>query len=267
VEFPTIDPVAFRLGPLEIKWYAIAYVAGLLVAFAYMKRLVRTPYLWGKGSPLPSPSQVDDLFIWAALGVILGGRLGYVLFYDPAYFAQNPLDIAKLWEGGMSFHGGFLGVIAACWTYGRTTGIGADRWLDLAAAGVPVGLGLGRIANFINGELFGRISALPWAVVFPGGGPLPRHPSQLYEALLEGAGLFAACRIATHRFQALVHPGRVAGIFALGYGLARIVAECFREPDPHIGLMAGFLTRGMLLSVPMLAIGGWLIIRSKRTTP
>ena len=176
--FPSIDPVALRLGPLEIKWYALAYVAGLVFAVAYMKRLVRTPRLWGEGPPPPSPGQIDDLFIWATLGVVVGGRLGYVLFYDPSYFLQEPLAIARLWQGGMSFHGGFMGVIAACWLQARTTGIMLDRWLDLAAAAVPVGLGLGRIANFINGELYGRASTVPWAVVFPGAGPLatPSEP-------------------------------------------------------------------------------------------
>ena len=261
--FPSIDPVALRLGPLEIKWYALAYVAGLVFAVAYMKRLVRTPRLWGEGPPPPSPEQIDDLFIWATLGVVVGGRLGYVLFYDPSYFLQEPLAIARLWQGGMSFHGGLMGVIAACWLQARTTGTMPDRWLDLAAAAVPVGLGLGRIANFINGELYGRASTVPWAVVFPGAGPLARHPSQLYEAALEGLGLFIACRIASHRYNALAHPGRVAGIFTLGYGMARIVVEAFREPDPQIGVAAGFLTRGMLLSLPMMAVGGWLIIRSR----
>ncbi|MDP9137555.1 MAG: prolipoprotein diacylglyceryl transferase [Pseudomonadota bacterium] len=261
--FPSIDPVAFRLGPLEIKWYALAYVAGLLFAVAYMKRLVRTPRLWDEGSPPPSPGQIDDLFIWATLGVVLGGRLGYVLFYDPSYFLRQPLAIARLWQGGMSFHGGFAGVIAACWLHSRNTGVRLDRWLDLAAAAVPMGLGLGRVANFINGELYGRVSSVPWAVVFPDGGPLPRHPSQLYEAALEGMGLFLACRIASHRFRALAYPGRVAGIFTLGYGMARMGVELFREPDAQIGIAAGFLTRGMLLCLPMMVVGGWLIIRSR----
>lgn len=264
---PGIDPVAFRLGPLEIKWYALAYVAGLIFAIVYMKRLARAPRLWGDGPPPPSARQIDDLFVKAALGVVLGGRLGYVLFYDPEYFLRQPLEIVRLWHGGMSFHGGFVGVIVACWLHGRATGIGTDRWLDLAASSVPVGLGLGRLANFINGELYGRPSTVPWAVVFPYGGPLPRHPSQLYEALLEGVGLFIACRIASHRYQALSHPGRVAGIFSLGYGVARIAVEFVREPDAHIGAAAGFLTRGMLLSLPMVAVGCWLIVRSGGNRP
>jgi phosphatidylglycerol:prolipoprotein diacylglycerol transferase len=263
--FPEIDPVAFSLGPFQARWYALAYVAGLIFAFAYMKRLVRNTPLWSGRLPTMTPDAIDDLFLWATLGVILGGRLGYVLFYDPAYFAANPLDIVKLWQGGMSFHGGFLGVIIACWAFRLARRIRLDQLLDLAAASVPVGLGLGRLANFVNGELYGRVSDVPWAMVFPTGGPLARHPSQLYEALLEGLFLFLLGRIATHRFLSLSHPGRVAGIFALAYGLIRIFIEFFREPDPHIGLIAGVISRGMLLSVPMIAIGLWLLIRSRRT--
>jgi phosphatidylglycerol:prolipoprotein diacylglycerol transferase len=262
--FPEIDPVAFTIGPFEARWYALAYIAGLILAFWYMKRLVRNPSLWN-GTPAPATQQIDDLFLWATLGVILGGRLGYVLFYDPVYFAAHPADIFKLWQGGMSFHGGFLGVILACLAFARRHNLRLDQILDLAATSVPFGLGLGRLANFINGELYGRVSDVPWAMVFPHGGPLPRHPSQLYEAVLEGVGLFLIGRIATHRLHALVHPGRVAGLFSLSYGLMRIAVEFFRQPDVHIDLYAGFLTRGMMLSLPMILIGLWLILRSRRT--
>ena len=263
LSFPDIDPVAFSLGPFAVRWYALAYVVGLVFALFYMKRLVANPALWPGTRPSMTAQQLDDLFLWGALGVVLGGRLGYVLFYDPLYFAADPLEILKPWEGGMSFHGGFLGVIVACWIYGRHIGVGLDRMLDLAAAGVPVGLGLGRLANFVNGELFGRATDVPWAIVFPGGGPIPRHPSQLYEAFLEGLLLFVAIRIATHRFHALARPGRVSGIFALGYGLVRIFVEFFREPDRQIGLMAGMISRGMLLSVPLVLVGVWLLWRSR----
>jgi phosphatidylglycerol---prolipoprotein diacylglyceryl transferase len=263
--FPRIDPVAFSLGPFQARWYALAYVAGLIFAFWYMKRLVSDPELW-RGKPAAATSvQIDDLFIWATLGVILGGRLGYVLFYDPAYFAAHPADIIKLWQGGMSFHGGFSGVIVACWAFAHVKKLRLDQILDLAAAAVPFGLGLGRLANFINGELFGRVSDVPWAMVFPEGGPLPRHPSQLYEAALEGGLLFLIGRIATHRHHALAYPGRLAGLFALSYAFIRIFIEFFREPDVHIGLVAGFITRGMLLSLPMILIGVWLLLRSRRT--
>jgi phosphatidylglycerol:prolipoprotein diacylglycerol transferase len=250
---------------LQARWYALAYVAGLLLAFWYMKRLVRNPALWKAAAPAATPRQIDDLFLWATLGVILGGRLGYVLLYDLPYFAAHPADIFKLWKGGMSFHGGFLGVIVSCWAFTRWQRLRLDQILDLAAAAVPFGLGLGRLANFINGELYGRVSDVPWAMVFPDGGPHPRHPSQLYEALLEGVLLFAVGRIATHRLGALAHPGRVAGIFALGYGLVRMFVEFFREPDVHIGFDIAFLTRGMILSLPMLAIGVWLLLRSRQT--
>jgi phosphatidylglycerol:prolipoprotein diacylglycerol transferase len=263
--FPHIDPVAFSIGPFQARWYALAYVVGLIFAFWYMKRLVSNPTLWNGRPAAATPAEIDDLFLWATFGVILGGRIGYVLFYDPGYFAAHPADIVKLWHGGMSFHGGFLGVIIACFAFARWKRLRLDQILDLAAASVPVGLGLGRLANFINGELFGRVTDVPWAMVFPEGGPLPRHPSQLYEAALEGGLLFLIGRIATHRYHALAHPGRVAGLFALSYALIRIFLEFFREPDAHIGFTAGFITRGMLLSLPMIVIGIWLLLRSRRT--
>jgi phosphatidylglycerol:prolipoprotein diacylglycerol transferase len=266
IDFPNIDPVAFSIGPLAVHWYALAYIAALAFAIWYVKRLVRTAALWADRKPTITPNQVDDLFVWLALGVILGGRLGYVLFYNPLHFAVNPLDIVKIWEGGMSFHGGFLGVVLALLIYGKRHGAALDRLLDLGAAATPVGLGLGRLANFINGELYGRPADVPWAMIFPSD-PLqvPRHPSQLYEAVLEGPVLFLVIRIATHRFQALAHPGRASGLFALGYGLARIVVEFFREPDTQLGYFAGFITMGMILSLPLVAVGIWLLLRSRHT--
>jgi phosphatidylglycerol:prolipoprotein diacylglycerol transferase len=266
IDFPDIDPVAFSIGPFAVHWYALAYIAGLVFGIWYVKRLVRTPALWGDRSPTITPNQADDLFIWTALGVILGGRLGYVLFYNPLHFATNPLDIVKMWEGGMSFHGGFLGVVVALLVYGNRHGATLDRLLDLGAAATPVGLGLGRLANFINGELYGRPGDVPWAMIFPSD-PLqvPRHPSQLYEAVLEGLVLFLIIRIATHRFQALAHPGRASGLFALGYGLSRIVVEFFREPDAQLGYFLGFITMGMILSLPLVAVGIWLLWRSRHT--
>lgn len=262
--FPNIDPVLIEFGPFAIRWYALAYVAGLLFAAWYMKRLVTTPALWGSAKPTMTPSQIDDFFVWMVLGVVLGGRLGYVIFYKPLHYLAHPLEMVRLWDGGMSFHGGFLGVVVACLIHGRRIGAGLDRMLDLGAASVPVGLGLGRVANFINGELWGRPADVGWAVVFPGD-PLqvPRHPSQLYEALLEGFVLFLAVRIATHRFGALRHPGRASGIFALGYGLSRIAVEFFREPDAHLGYIASGLTMGMILSLPLCAVGVWLLLRSR----
>ena len=252
--FPDINPVLFAVGPLEVRWYSLAYIAGFFFAAWYMKRIVATPALWGSRQPSASPAQIDDMFLWFVAGVILGGRLGYVLFYKPLFYLSQPLDVFRLWDGGMSFHGGFLGVVIACYIYGRRIGAGLDQMLDLGAASVPVGLGLGRVANFINAELYGRASDAPWAMVFPTDPTqVSRHPSQLYEAALEGLVLFAAVRIATHRCKALAHPGRAAGVFALVYGLARILAEFFREPDAHLGYLAGFITMGMLLSLPLVA--------------
>ena len=260
--FPEIDPVAFSIGPLAVRWYALAYVFGLLLTLAYAKHLVRRPELWDATGPPVSSEQLDDFLLWATLGVVIGGRLGYVLFYNLPQYLSHPLAILEVWHGGMSFHGGFLGVVAASWLYARSHEMRLDRLLDLAAAGVPIGLGLGRLANFINGELYGRPSSAPWAMVFPNGGPEPRHPSQLYEALLEGLVLFAVIKIATDRYHALARPGLVAGIFALGYGLARFGIEFCREPDVQIGPVIGFLTAGMLLSLPLMAIGLWLIQRA-----
>jgi len=263
--FPNIDPVAFSIGPLVIRWYALAYVAGLVFAVWYMKRLVRNPALWEGTKPTLTAPQVDDMFVWITLGVVLGGRIGYVLFYNPAHFLNHPLDIFRMWEGGMSFHGGFLGVALALYLYGRKVGATLDRLLDLGAASTPVGLGLGRLANFINGELYGRPGDVPWAMVFPGDPmAVPRHPSQLYEAILEGLVLFIAVRIGTHRYHVLAHPGRASAIFAVGYGLSRIPVEFFREPDVQIGYIGGQFTMGMILSVPLVAVGVWLYLRSRR---
>ena len=264
IPFPPLNPIAFQIGPFAVHWYALAYVVGLLFATWYMKSLVTFPKLWGATRPTLTTEQVDDLFLWFLIGVIGGGRLGYVLLYKPMFYLSHPLEIFKTWDGGMSFHGGFLGVVVACWLWGRRNGVALDRLLDLAAAVSAVGLGLGRLANFINAELWGRPSDLAWAVIFPGDN-FGRHPSQLYEALLEGLVLFFVVRIATHRYAVLQHPGRAAGIFAVGYGLSRIFAEYFREPDAHLGYFAGVFTMGMLLSLPLVLAGLWLLARSRHT--
>jgi phosphatidylglycerol:prolipoprotein diacylglycerol transferase len=263
IPFPPIGPTLVD-RPVPIRWYGLAYAAGLVFSAWYIRRLVSTPALWGKWQPTMTPQQVDDMFAWFFAGVVGGGRLGYVLLYQPLKYLEHPLDIFKVWDGGMSFHGGFLGVVIACYFYGRKVGASLDRMLDLGAASVPVGLGLGRLANFANGELFGNYTDVPWAVIFPGD-TLGRHPSQLYEALLEGLVLFLLVRIATHRFQALAHPGRASGIFALGYGLFRIFVEFFRVPDAFIGYYFGWLTQGMIYSLPLVGVGLWLLIRSRRT--
>lgn len=267
LNFPNIDPVAIQIGPLALKWYGLAYVAGLLFAWWYARRLVANQRLWGKlraNTQPMTPSMVDDVLFWSALGVIIGGRLGYVLFYKPAQYLANPLEIFAVWQGGMSFHGGFLGVLLGIAIYARRNGAGLLQLFDLAGASVPIGLFFGRLANFINGELWGRVTDVPWGVVFPGGGPLPRHPSQLYEACLEGLVLFLIIWWLTHYRLKFKSPGFVAGSFAAGYGLARICVEFFREPDAYIGYLAGPLTMGMLLSLPMVAAGVALMVWAER---
>lgn len=261
--FPNINPVLIELGPFAIRWYALAYVAGLLIGWWMAKRLCERPALWGGRAPIP-PEAFDDAVVWIAFGVILGGRIGYVLFYNFAYYIENPLQALTVWHGGMAFHGGFLGSILAMYLFCRRRGLSFVSMLDIAAAVAPIGLFFGRLANFINGELWGRPTDVPWAFVFPHGGPEPRHPSQLYEAGLEGLAIFIILQLAICA-GALTRPGTVAGSFVFLYGCARIFVEFFREPDPQLGYLAGgWLTMGMLLSLPMLALGLWLIARARR---
>ncbi|MBS7553777.1 prolipoprotein diacylglyceryl transferase [Ancylobacter dichloromethanicus] len=264
--FPNIDPVLIELGPFAIRWYALAYIGGLLFGWWMAKRLCARPALWGGRSPI-QPEEFDDAVVWIAVGVILGGRIGYVLFYNLPYYAANPWEAFTLWHGGMAFHGGFLGSILAMYLFCRRRALPFVSMLDIAATVVPVGLFLGRLANFINGELWGRPTDVAWAFVFPHGGPEPRHPSQLYEAGLEGLAIFIILQIAV-RAGALVRPGTVAGMFVFLYGCARIFVEFFREPDPQLGYLAGgWLTMGMLLSLPMLALGSWLVWHARRRPP
>ena len=255
--FPAIDPVLISIGPLAIRWYALAYIFGILLGWLYARALLRSQPLWGGPAPMTAVD-FDDFVLWATLGVILGGRLGYVLFYNPAHFAAHPLEIVQLWQGGMSFHGGFAGCVAAVMLFAWRRGIPILSLGDITCAVAPIGLLLGRIANFINAELWGRTTDVPWAVVFPGGGPLPRHPSQLYEAALEGAVLLAVLALMV-RAGALRRPGLILGAFALGYGLARSFCELFREPDAQLGFLWGGMTMGMLLSVPLTIAGVVLI--------
>lgn len=262
--FPNIDPVAVRLGPLAIHWYGIAYVVGILFGWWYAKRLVSDERLWASGKRPMRPEDIDDFLVWAAIGIVLGGRLGYILFYDLSRYLQNPLDIFAVWQGGMSFHGGFAGTTLAMILFARSRGIRVWTMFDVIAAGVPVALGLVRVTNFINSELWGRPSDVPWAMEFPNGGPFTRHPSQLYEALLEGLVLFVILRLLTHSFGKLKSPGFVSGAFVAGYGSARIFAEYFREPDAQLGyLVGGWLTMGMVLSVPMVLIGIWAMATAR----
>ncbi|KZK86846.1 Prolipoprotein diacylglyceryl transferase [Pseudovibrio sp. W64] len=266
IPFPMIDPVLIEFGPLAIRWYALAYIAGILLAWRYMIVTVRNSPLWNKTAH-PTATDIDDFVMWATLGIVLGGRLGYVLFYNLPYYLANPADILAVWEGGMAFHGGLLGMIVVLIIYSRARGLSGWTMFDLAAIAAPIGLFFGRIANFINSELWGRPTDVAWAVVFPTGGPEPRHPSQLYEAALEGALLFFVLRLLSHRFKLLQKPGVLAGSFAIGYGLARTFVEFYRVPDAHIGYLAGFFTMGMLLSLPMVLIGIAVVIWAlKRNT-
>lgn len=263
--FPEIDPVAFSLGPIAVHWYGLAYVAGILLGWLYARRLVSNPALWADGKPAVSVAQLDDFLVWAAAGIILGGRIGYVLFYDFASVAAEPIRLIQIWNGGMSFHGGLAGTIVAMILFSRRNGIAVWSLFDIVATVVPFGLLFGRIANFVNGELWGRLSDAPWAVVFPEAGPFARHPSQLYEAGLEGIVLLALLAIAVYRFGALKRPGLISGLFVCGYAASRIFVEFFREPDPQLGyLFGGWLTMGMVLSVPMFLIGIWAILRARR---
>jgi phosphatidylglycerol:prolipoprotein diacylglycerol transferase len=258
IPYPDIDPVLVHIGPLAIRWYALAYIFGILLGWLYARVIIRSERLWGGPAPLTT-LDFDDFIVWVTIGIILGGRVGYVLFYNPAYFAAHPADIFQLWHGGMSFHGGFTGCVIAVILFARRRGIPMLTLGDITCAVGPIGLFLGRIANFVNGELWGRVTDVPWAMVFPSGGPLPRHPSQLYEAGLEGVVLFVVLAIAV-RAGALKRPGLVVGLFALGYGLARIIGETFREPDAQLGFLWGGLTMGMLLSIPMVLAGIALIV-------
>jgi phosphatidylglycerol---prolipoprotein diacylglyceryl transferase len=331
ITFPNIDPAAltippiFGVGPFHLRWYALAYIVGLVLGWRWMVWLIRRDKLWTPGKPAMSVPQADDFLFWATLGVILGGRLGYVLFYKTDMIWRAPLEIFQIWQGGMSFHGGLIGVALAAWWFTRQTHVNeeqyqklaakhavdgapegkgseytrlGDKWIlkteaeaarekaktdkvdllrlgDLAACAAPLGLLFGRIANFINGELWGRVTDAPWGMIFcndrlrdqSGGvcpaGVEPRHPSQLYEAALEGVALFAIINIATLRFDTLRRPGMNTGIFLVAYGLFRALLETVREPDAHMPeALRGVITMGMLLSIPMILLGAWLIHRA-----
>ncbi|TBW34741.1 prolipoprotein diacylglyceryl transferase [Siculibacillus lacustris] len=264
--FPAFDPIAVQLGPLAIRWYALAYIAGILIGWWWVRRLIADDRPWG-GRPRPNAPEIDDFVLWATLGIVLGGRIGYVLFYNPAHYLANPSEIVMVWKGGMAFHGGFLGSVAAMVLFARGRSFSFLTLFDLFAAAAPIGLFFGRLANFVNGELWGRTSDVAWAMVFPYAGPVARHPSQLYEAALEGVLLFAVLAVIVARTDVLRRPGLLAGLFATGYGLARIAAEFFREPDAQLGFLAGGVTMGQVLSLPMVAAGLALAIWAARRVP
>ncbi|WP_299358532.1 prolipoprotein diacylglyceryl transferase [uncultured Paracoccus sp.] len=289
IPFPDISPDIFSITiagrEFALRWYAMAYLVGLLLGWRIMVALMRRPGLWGGQAPM-RPGQVEELLTWVVVGVVLGGRLGFVLFYEPGYYLARPTEILRVWQGGMSFHGGFLGVLVAAWLFARRNGIAPLRLADALAVATPVGLGLGRIANFINAELWGRPTDLPWGVIFPGEaaqacatalGPCARHPSQLYEAALEGVLLFVALLWLVRR-GGLRRPGLALGVFLAGYGLARFIVEFFRQadarfitPDNPWGHVLGGpvwgISMGQLLSLPMILAGlsfVWLAGRARR---
>jgi phosphatidylglycerol:prolipoprotein diacylglycerol transferase len=257
IPFPAIDPVAVAIGPFVVRWYALAYIAGLLIGWRYCLVLADRP------PRLIERRDIDDFLVWATLGVVLGGRIGYVLFYQPGYYLQHPVEALYLWHGGMSFHGGALGVALAILLFTRARGLVVLAFSDVIAEAIPIGLFFGRVANFINGELFGRETDVPWAMAFPNGGPVPRHPSQLYEAVCEGLLLFLLLLIAEHR-GARRRPGIVTGLFLVGYAVARMSGELFRQPDAQLGFLVLGTTMGQLLSIPVLIAGILLIWWARR---
>ncbi|WP_424812008.1 prolipoprotein diacylglyceryl transferase [Roseococcus sp. YIM B11640] len=258
MQYPQIDPIALQIGPLAIRWYALAYIAGIVLGWRIARRLTVT-------EPKASTAeQMDDFVTWATLGIILGGRLGYVLFYRPGHYLFHPLEALMVWQGGMSFHGGLIGVVTAIILFCRKNKLSILAFGDRIAIVAPIGLFFGRLANFINGELWGRAADVPWAMVFPAD-PLqiPRHPSQLYQAGLEGLVLFVALLLLWSHKPFRHRPGFFVGSMVLGYGIARIIGEFFREPDAHLGFLFAGATMGQLLSIPMLLVGAFLIWRSR----
>ena len=286
--FPDIDPVLIHIyGPISIRWYALSYIAGLLLGWAYVVSLLRTQRLWAgrpfMGKPPATPDDIGDLFVWVTLGVIIGGRLGFVLLYGVLYcgfaghgapacaglpeaYVSNPVKIIAAWEGGMSFHGGLLGVVIAILLFCRAKRLNLLSMADLIAAATPIGLFFGRIANFINGELWGKVSNAPWAMVFPNALPpgVPRHPSQIYEALMEGALLFLFLRFLILRFEVHRRPGLVVAWFLTGYGFFRFVGEFFRDSESKI---YGWFSMGQALSLPMWAAAAFFFWYALKRSP
>jgi phosphatidylglycerol:prolipoprotein diacylglycerol transferase len=265
IPFPAFNPIVFAFGPFAIRWYALAYIAGILLGWVYARAIIRNKAFWGGTAPFAAVD-FDDFVLWVTLGIILGGRTGYVLFYNLPHFLANPSEIVEVWKGGMSFHGGFLGCVAAVLLFGWKRGLPVLSLGDVTCAVGPIGWLLGRLANCVNGELWGRFADVPWAMIFPGAGPVPRHPSQLYEAGLEGLGLLIILHVLV-RFGALKRPGFVIGAFAVGYAVMRSFCEFFREPDPQLGFLWGGMTMGMILCVPLLLGGIAFMVHALRRQP
>jgi len=257
LEYPNIDPIALELGPLVIRWYSLSYIGGLLLGWWYLSWMNKTTQALSK-------EQYDSILTWAIFGVVLGGRLGYVLFYKPLHYLNNPEEIFAVWQGGMSYHGGTIGVILAIYIFTRRHKISFFPVMDMAAVATPIGLGLGRLANFINGELYGRATDSPIGMVFPTDPEqISRHPSQLYEAALEGLVLFVILFVAFKVFKAWQRPMLLSAIYLIFYGAFRIIAEFFREPDVHLGFIFNHVTMGQILSIPMILLGIYLVWKSE----
>ncbi len=267
IPFPGIDPVAISLGPLHVRWYGLAYLAGLVLGWLYMRYLLRDQSLWRGAAPM-RPEQADDFLLWATLGTVIGGRVGFFLLYEPTMLIEHPLRFFAVWQGGMAFHGGLIGVILAIYLFARVNRIPFLSLGDLAGAVVPFGLFFGRIANFINGEVYGRLTNVPWAVDFPpsvlepGDLPGPRHPTQIYEAFLEGIVIFLLIRYLTHSRGSLKRPGLTAGAFLCAYAAARITVEFFKQWDYAEFFTTRYFSEGMVYSLPMFAFGAYLILRA-----
>jgi phosphatidylglycerol:prolipoprotein diacylglycerol transferase len=269
IAFPFNDPVAIHLGPLGVRWYGLAYLAGLVLGWLYMRRLCQDSRLWAGPAPM-EPYQADDFLFWATLGTVIGGRLGFFLFYEPGMLLKNPLQLFQVWQGGMAFHGGLLGVGLAIWLFARRHLIPVRSLMDLCAAVVPFGLFFGRIANFINGEIYGRLTDVSWGVDFParlmlkGDLPGPRHPTQLYEALLEGVVMFALLRFFTHTLRSFLSPGLTTGVFLMAYGVFRIFAEYFKEWDMQQFFTTAYFSEGVVYSLPMIVLGAYFVLSARK---
>lgn len=263
IPFPEINPIALQIGPLAVRWYGLAYAAGLIIGWLYIRQLLRRPQLWKNNTAPMTPDDADELLLWVAAGVILGGRLGHVLFYHSDYYFSNPMEILAIWKGGMSFHGGLLGTGLGMYIYARRAGVSVWPVMDLVSAAVPIGLFFGRIANFINAEVVGSPTDMPWGMVFPGSGDVPRHPAMLYEAALEGIALFIILRYLTHVWLALKMPGLTSGVFLTGYAVFRIFCELFKIVDYRLVHSDYPITKGMVYSVPMFFLGLWFIYRAR----
>lgn len=263
IPFPEINPIALQVGPLAIRWYGLAYAAGLILGWLYIRRLLQSTHLWKDAKAPMSADDVDELLLWVTAGVILGGRLGHVLFYQSGYYFSHPAEIIAIWKGGMSFHGGLLGTGLAMLLFARRQGVSVWPVMDLVSAAVPIGLFFGRVANFINAEVVGSTTQVPWGMVFPGWGSEPRHPAMLYEAALEGLVLFLVLRLFTHSLRTLKSPGLTTGVFLTGYAIARIFCEIFKIVDYRLIVEGWPITKGMVYSVPMLLIGIWFIVRAR----